>query len=308
MQLNEIRKELRFNTELVQLIETLKNIAASQYHTMERDKERFAGFMNAFSGFFRVVNLVEVEAPLVKVVTDVLGIVVVTSDSGFMGGLNQGVLRRALSVQGDLPNDKVALVVIGDKGGVAFSDMGREFKFFPGIGQETIYEQSLEIKDYIVQEVLARRIGRVTIVYPRPLSFSAQTIEDINMLPCAELFDKDAESEVSQRLTRGVPILAEARKVIVESSFSDMVEYLAGVWVTSKLFEVFEDSKLAEFSARAMHLEGSFQKLEKEEKKIRHMFFKASHEQIDKGMRESFASRGKTRKKQKAQRAAAAAA
>ena len=44
-----------------------------------------------------------------------------------------------------------------------------------------------------------------------------------------------------------------------------MVEYLAGVWVTSKLFEVFEDSKLAEFSARAMHLEGSFQKLEKEQ-------------------------------------------
>jgi hypothetical protein len=43
-----------------------------------------------------------------------------------------------------------------------------------------------------------------------------------------------------------------------------------------------------------MHLEGSFQKLEKEGKKVRQMYFKASHEKIDKGMRESFAA---TRKK-----------
>jgi ATP synthase F1 gamma subunit len=306
MQLNEIRKELQFNTELVQLIETLKNIAASQYHAMEREKERFDDFMNAFSGFFRVLDLVDVDDPLVRVTTDVLGLVVVTSDSGFMGGLNQGVQRRALAAQGDRPDDAVALVVIGDKGGVAFSDMERDFKFFPGIGQETLYEQSVEIKDYIVGEVLARRMGKVSIVYPRPLSFSAQTIEQFDILPCGELFDRTAESEVSHRLTRNVPFLAEARNVIVESKYSDIVEYLAGVWVTSKLFEVFEDSKLAEFSARAMHLEGSFQKLQKEQKKIRHLFFKATHEQIDKGMRESFASRGKTRKKQKAQRAAAA--
>jgi hypothetical protein len=35
VQLHELRKELRFNTELTQLIETLKNIAAAQYHAME---------------------------------------------------------------------------------------------------------------------------------------------------------------------------------------------------------------------------------------------------------------------------------
>jgi adenine-specific DNA methylase len=72
------------------------------------------------------------------------------------------------------------------------------------------------------------------------------------------------------------------------------------VWVTSKLFEVFEDSKLAEFSARAMHLEGSQQKVEKNYKKLRHQTFKAVHEKIDKGMRESFAARGGQRKRQKA--------
>jgi hypothetical protein len=82
-----------------------------------------------------------------------------------------------------------------------------------------------------------------------------------------------------------------------------MVEYLAGVWVTSRLFEICEDSKLAEFSARAMHLEGSVQKVEKERKKLEHKCFKAAHELIDKGMRESFASRGKRRRRKQAEAA-----
>ncbi|TFH16095.1 MAG: hypothetical protein E4H02_06440, partial [Lentisphaerales bacterium] len=82
MQLSELRKEMRFNMELVSLIDTLKNIASSRYHALERDKERFERFMEAFTDFFRVVNLVDVDEPLVRVATDVLGVVIVTSDSG----------------------------------------------------------------------------------------------------------------------------------------------------------------------------------------------------------------------------------
>jgi hypothetical protein len=90
--------------------------------------------------------------------------------------------------------------------------------------------------------------------------------------------------------------IADARKVTVESSYPDMVEYLAGMWVASKLFEVFEDSKLAEFAARAMHLEDSSQKLTGELKKLKHQCFRAAHELVDKSMRESFSSRKKKKK------------
>jgi F0F1-type ATP synthase gamma subunit len=178
------------------------------------------------------------------------------------------------------------------------------FKFFPGINQNTLYEQAVEIRDYVVKEVLERRMGKVMVAYPKPVSFTAQTIEVVNLLPCGELFDRRAQSEVSERW-HGRGILADARKVVVESAFPEMVAYLASVWVTSRLFEVFEDSKLAEFSARAMHLEGSQQKVERNLKSVRHRFFKATHEQIDKGMRESFAASrsGRRRKKREAQAA-----
>jgi ATP synthase F1 gamma subunit len=302
MHLNEIRKELRFNAELLHLVETLKNIAGSQYHAMEKEKRRFDQFMDAFSGFFRVVDLVQVDNPLVRVVSDVLGVIIMTSDSGFMGGLNQGVIRAAMQACGDRTPDKLSLVVIGDKGATAIGDRGYHFKFFGGVAQDRIYEQAVEVRDYVVGEVLAKRMGKLVVAYPRPLSFTAQRIDVVNLLPCAELFDRNAESEVSRR-TGGARLIAEATRVIVESSFSDIVEYLAGVWVTSKLFEVFEDSKLAEFSARAMHLEGSQQKVDKQYKRIKHLASRAAHELIDKGMRESFSATKKKRER-KAARAA----
>ncbi len=299
MQLNELRKDLEFNQELLGLVETLKNVAGAQYHTLEKQKERFDEFMDAFSGFFRVVNLTEVEDPFVDVMSDVLGIIIVTSDSGFMGGLNSGVIREALKKQGDLPNEKVSLIVIGDKGAGTLTDQRRKFKYFPGINQDTIYEQSVEIKDYIIEEVTAKRMGKLVVSYPKPLSFTAQTIDSINLLPCKELFDVEAKSEISEHLKGAKKLIADSQKLVVESAFSDMIEYLAGAWVTSKLFEVFEDSKLAEFSARAMHLEGSLQKVEKEYKKVKHQVSKATHELIDKGMRESHAAKMIKEKKKK---------
>lgn len=311
MQLNELRKELDFNTDLLSLIDTLKNIAGAKYHDLEKKKERFDEFMDAFSGFFRVVNLVDVRNPLVRVESDVLGIVVVTSDSGFMGGLNQGVMRAAMKAEEGLPHDKVSLVIIGDKGASRYSDAGREFKFFPGIVEDTIFEQSVEIKDYIVEQVLARKMGKVIVAYPRPLSFTAQEVAVMDLLPCSELFD-ETESDLASKI-KAKGIVAESGKVIVESSFQDMLSYLVGVWVTSVLALLFEDSKLSEFSARAMHLEGSHQKIEETHDKLKQQVFKASHELIDKGMRECHAAKQikekkiKKKKKKRAEEARMAA-
>ncbi len=301
MQLNELRKELKFNKELLSLVETLKNVAGSQFHLLEKKKARFDAFMDAFAGFFKVVDLVDVVNPFVRAESEVTGLVIVTSDSGFMGGLNSGVLRAAQEAVDQLPVSQVAYVVIGDKGAGAVSDQRLPFKFFPGINQDTIYEQAVVIKDWLMGEVAERRMGRVIVAAPKALSFSAQTIQVLDLLPCGNLLDR-SEAPPIRALSGPKRFLAEAREVIVESSFDDMVKYLAGIWVTSKLFEIFEDGKLAEFGARAMHLEGSLQKVEKEYSKTRQKCFKASHELVDKGMRESFAAKSTKRRRKKKER------
>ncbi len=297
MQLNELRKDLRFNTELLSLVETLKNVAGSQYHLLEKKKQRFEAFMDAFSGFFRIVNLVEVRNPLVVAESPNAGLILVTSDSGFMGGLNSGIIRAGLEALAGVPQERRRLIVIGDKGAAQVSELYPDSMFFPGINQDDIYPQAVAIKDAVLQAVMSGEIGMLSVAYARALSFSAQTIEVIPLLPCGALFDASADSDVARHSgIRG--FVSEARRVIVESSYDDMVTYLASQWVVAKLYEVFEDSKLAEFSARAMHLEGSLQKVEKEHSRIRQKCFKASHELVDKGMRESFAAKSTKRKRQ----------
>ncbi|MFU8779586.1 MAG: F0F1 ATP synthase subunit gamma [Kiritimatiellia bacterium] len=308
MQLNELRRELRFNKELLSLVETLKNVAGSQYHLLEKKKQRFARFMDAFGAFFRVVDLVDVVNPYVKVASDITGVVILTSDSGFMGGLNSGVIQAGLGAVEGLPQDQVAFVVIGEKGAGVISDMRIPFHYFEGISQDTIYEQSVVIKDYLIGEVGAGRMGRVLVAAPRALSFSAQEIAVVDLLPCGILFAREHEQAQEAARTGTQRFLADARKVIVESTYDDMVTYLAGIWVTSRLFEIFEDGKLAEFGARAMHLEGSLQKVEKEYGRVRQKVTKATHELVDKGMRESFAAKSTKRRKNKRVRSAAARA
>jgi ATP synthase F1 gamma subunit len=296
MHLNELRKELKFNKELLNLVETLKNVAGSQYHQMEKEKQRFDRFMDAFAPFFRVVDLVDVRNPLVKVESDTVGLVIVTSDSGFMGGLNQGVVRAGFAAVQDVPESRVSLVVIGEKGASLAGD--RKFKFFQGISHEAIYERALQVRDYVVGEVMGGRMGRLLVAHPVAVSFSSQTIKVERLLPCGELFDRSAESEVSAR-GAGTRLLSEVRNVVVESAFTDIAQYLASLWVASQFYARFEDSKLAEFSARAMHLEGSHQKVEKEFKRVKRQCSKASHELIDKGMRESFAAKSGKRKRER---------
>ena len=297
MQVNEVRKELHFNTELLILIETLKNVAGAQYHLMEREKrKRFARFMRSFADFFRVVHLADLDDPLVRAATDTLGVVVVTSDAGFMGGLNTAVLEAALAAGGESANGQSNYLVIGEKGANFFRDAGIPFKFFQGASNETRYERAVEIRDCVVKEVLERRMGKVVVVYPRPLSFTRQVVETTVLLPCATLFEASATADGED----AKEILGEKR-VVVESMPSAMVEHLAGVWITANLFEILEDSKLSEFAARAMHLEGSLQKLQEEGKKLKYRFFRAAHEYVDKGMRESFTSK-KLRDTQKAEK------
>ena len=72
-----------------------------------------------------------------------------------------------------------------------------------------------------------------------------------------------------------------------------------GTWVAYKLYEVFEDSQLAEFSARTVHLEESHQVLSRRSDQTQYQYFRSHHEQVDRGMREMFSSSLIRKKKMK---------
>ncbi len=274
--LSEAKKELNFNHEFVQLIEVLKEIAASQFQAHLRKKERFERFLTSFGGFFKMVDLVTKEHPLVCNASETTGLVMVTSDEGFMGGLNAMVIQTALN---QVEGKRRRLVVVGSRGADYLKDAREEYVSFPGIISENRYEQAVKLKDFLVESVLKGEFGAVLLVYPRPISFTVLKPEVVFLLPCAQLFQKGGEE-----------LLSSKQKVLVESPISSIVEYLVEMWLIYKLCEIFEDSKLAELAARTQRLEQSYDTLSQKEVVLKHRYFRSRHEFVDKGMRETFAS------------------
>jgi len=280
----KLKKELRLNIELVDLLDVLKGMAASEFRALERQKRRFVEFHDAFAGFFRMIDFSTITHPFASDFLGKLGIIMVTSDEGFMGGLNTRVIQTALNLRGA---DSAELIVIGERGAGYLRGLGRDFVEFPGIASNERYETSLKIRDFIMKEALGGRFSRLLMVYPKPISFTVQHTETLTILPCSELFHKtEKPANIIKHL-------------ILESSVDHLIEYLLGTWIAYKLYEVFEDSKLAEFSARTVHLEESHQVLSRRTDQVQYQYFRSHHEHVDRSMREMFSSRLIRKKKKK---------
>jgi F0F1-type ATP synthase gamma subunit len=280
----QLKEEIEMNGDLTQLMDVLKGIAATEFWTLARKKVRFTRFMEAYEGFFEFVDVIGADHPFARE-QGALALIMVTSNEGFMGGLNTRVINEALSYPGA---ERAEIIIIGERGAGYLESMGRKFIDFPGIPSGECYEAALRVKDFIMREGRAGRFGRLVLFYPRPLSFMVQKIEQLVILPCTSLFEKKAGGDK--------PI----ENIIVESSIDDIIEYLVETWIVQKLFEVFEDSKLAEFSARTVHLEESYQTLIEQGKGLRHQYFGGIHELVDSEMRDIYSAqivRKKARKR-----------
>ncbi|MEA3560871.1 MAG: hypothetical protein U9R31_03775, partial [Candidatus Omnitrophota bacterium] len=80
-------------------------------------------------------------------------------------------------------------------------------------------------------------------------------------------------------------------RIAIEPALDKVIEYLVTVWMNYILYGIFWESKLSEWSARVMHLEGSSSEIERLDKKLRFRYFQLLHEISDKNIREIFSSR-----------------
>ncbi|MFH0763885.1 MAG: F0F1 ATP synthase subunit gamma [Candidatus Omnitrophota bacterium] len=276
---NEIKEELKFNRGMMDIVEIMKNIAVFQFRALQRKKERFGLLAGALEGFFRMVDIGQASGPFINPRTGALAIVMITSDEGFMGGLNLKVINTAVSQPGA---DNSELIVLGERGARYLGEIGKPFTAFRGIDFEARYKLASELKEYIVKGVKEGRFGRVILSYPNPVSFLVQRVDVAKVLPLSGDRGQGAGDRGQGTGFR--------REVIIESPLEGIVEYLAEQAIFHKLIEVFEDSKMSEFAARAIHLEGSGRDLAEKENILKLRYFHAYHEVIDKGTRELFAA------------------
>lgn len=273
----KIKHDLDDITELVEIIQVLKDVADTKFHDLATRKDRFARFGESFVEFFRMISLSAVRHPLVSNDNPKIGLIGVTSEAGFMGDLNAKTIRHIMAEKEKMPNSQ--LIVVGRKGVERLHAVQPDMKTFVDIEEKGLYEVAIQIKDYIIKEVMENRLGKVMIVYPWSKNFNLQKPRTVKLLPCDELLTKQAE------------FVDSIESVIEESDPVDVISYLADMWMVCRIYEILHDTSISEAAAQSQQLEASVQKMKKDKKGIAMAFGKARKGDIDKSMREVFTAR-----------------
>ncbi|MCP4650258.1 MAG: hypothetical protein GY853_09305 [PVC group bacterium] len=273
--ISKLKEDMDFYKSLGSLIGLLKMIAITQYHSLEKKNKTFATYLEAIESFFYWLDMQKVQHPFVSESKKTTAIIAITSDAGLLGGYNAMIMNEALT---QVQQQDSKLIIIGKRGRLYVEKHKMVFAVFPGISQEKRLEQALQLRDYIVDNVLQGKLGPVKLVFSRPLSFTMQRVEVVQVLP----FVPDIKKS---------PANLELNEIILESKFDNLVEYLLYLWLGQKIFEIFGLSNLAEQAARFMHLEFCTQRIKELDKKLKLKYFRAKHEIVDQNMRELFASR-----------------
>lgn len=280
---NKMKKERDNVVELTNLIGVLKDMAETHFFALIAEKERFARFGETFIEFFRMVSFSHVHHPLVTNDLPTVGILVITSESGFLGDLNAKVVRMALEEKAKYPRSVIS--VVGKRGAVMVGSMMKVEKTFEGAEKTGLYETAMHVKDYLTQEVMAERLGKVVAVYPWPKSLNIQKPRLVKLLPCNELVAKQNE------------LVDDLEEVIEESDPVDVIGYLSNMWLSCRIYEMFYDMTIAAAAARAQQLDNSLTNMKKETRLVQLKYRKAKKADIDSSLREVVSSRMMTQRK-----------
>lgn len=113
----ELKKEVVFNQEMNELIDILKKVATTQFQAIFSRWKSLSNeqrFVNLIPTFLENINLKTGRHPLLtNPPTNVLS-VIITSDAGFLGGLNTSVIETAFGQK--RKKEKVEYTVVGEKG------------------------------------------------------------------------------------------------------------------------------------------------------------------------------------------------
>ncbi|MDD5128479.1 MAG: F0F1 ATP synthase subunit gamma [Candidatus Omnitrophica bacterium] len=280
-----LRKDLAFNKVMESIIEVLKGVAATEYFHLQGKRRSFDEFEGYLRDLFAQVDVGDFKHPFLNSEPSAKNIVLITSDSGFLGELNMSVVNYGLSQyqSGDL------LTVVGKEGTRYISEDDYKYTSFPGIDDDISYSGVIRLRDHIIKEFFSKKLSGTVIVYPHFVSFSVQKIEQFQLFPCRFLFPQES----------GVPGDSKAKfwesgtdeKIILDSSLKTTVEYLVRIWIGQLINLIYWESKLSEWAARVMHLERSTNELRNQQKKMRLQYFRTMHERSDKNTREIFVSR-----------------
>ena len=269
----KLKSNLQFNNNLGDLVEVMKLAATLQFNQFRLKAEPSAEFIRLLDSLFGELSGAGIDSSLFDARDDLPALLVlVSSDEGFLGELNFLLVNSLLDARGK--DDIIACT--GKQGASYLEEVNVEFSFFDSPGDKIESKDLAALRDYILGQYLNNKAGRVYIVYPKFISITVQQVETEALLPLPR--DSESRKAVNTRL-------------LVEPGFQPVLEGWIKSWLDFRLYQIFWSSKLSEYAARIMHLEGSVQELRKINSRLNMEYFKYLHGLSDRSIRELTAAR-----------------
>ncbi len=285
----KLKEQMQATNDLSDIVDVMKQVASTQLRQLEGQHVRFELFSSALREFFYWMNVKDVKHPFFRSEAAARLIVLITSDAGFLGGLNTAITDEGFNGFDRKRGDAIA--VIGDRGRQLLEDIGCPAEgTFPGISAAIGREEIHAVEKLTVEGVLAKRFGSVTVVYPHYFSITRQAVSRFELFPCRAVPQEDPAA--LERVP--TPVVSLKEQFLLESPLEAMIAFLVEQWTSERLYSLFWHSKLSELAARMFHLEESQQELSSEKKQLSAVYVKIVHEETDRSIREIVS--GRTRK------------
>jgi len=271
--IGKLKTNMQFNKDLGDLIEVMKLAATTQFNQFRQHAEPSMDFIRQLDEVFGVLLASGISSDLLTPKEELPSLILlVSSDEGFLGELNFLLVNKLM----DIRTAQDSIICVGNQGANYLKEIEVGFSYFDSPGEKIDNVLSGKVRDHIFKEYLSGAFGRVYVIYSSFINITSQQIELERLLP------------LEQGTGASLPVV---RDLLVEPSIRSVIGGWIKVWLDFRLYQIFWSSKLAEFAARIMHLEGSVQELGKINSHLRMEYFKYLHGLSDKSIRELSAAR-----------------
>lgn len=274
---------------LLEIISVIKDVATNRFFTFAQRKANFRKFFEAFLDFFKSVQNIETDCPLLRNNNPKVAIIAIASDQAFMAQGNSRIATIMLDQVEKNPGAKV--LVLGRRCAEKMKTLGISNieRVFIAEQYPDRYALSLAIRECLVELVMKGEVGKVILIHLWAKTFSIIKPRILTLLPASELVTSRGDEESGDEASQEEEEPTEANyKTIVESSPEHIMKALADIWIHSRLYELASDILLVESAVQSQQLESAMESLGSEKKGLLVSFRKAGRDELNKSMREVF--------------------
>jgi F-type H+-transporting ATPase subunit gamma len=269
----KLKGNLEFNKNLGELIDVMKLAATLQFNQFRSGQESSAEFLSSLEVALNAVSRQRIEAAFLNPRPNLpAGIILMSSDEGFLGELNELLVNKLM----DIREARDRIIVLGRQGADYLEELKLDFVTLPSADEKLKFASAQKLRDEIFSPYLKGAIGKIHIIYARFVNITLQQIESETLLPLTGFSSAPPASH---------------EEFIIEPNINSVIQGWVKLWLGFRLYQIMWSSKLAEFAARIMHLEGSIQELNRINQHLKLEYFKYLHSLSDKAIREISASR-----------------